>query len=317
MTTYYWFFAIVELLLRRGSCALSYNQTTAVVLCDMITSLPKLKTLTVPWSCPDASATKSITWCTQRWTGINCNSKKLVISLTLGNQGLVGSIPRTIGLLTSLNRYFWINYNQISGTIPASFGNLTSLTSIRLDHNSLSGKVPRTLTKLSKLKTLNVNDNYLTGSLPTLSQVTYNDDEGSSVTTFTQLTHYPTSQPTSQPSGQPTSKPSKRKVLLISTKHRFLFVHSLFFSSLQRVVLLSNPRANHLVNRQHSQQDSQRVGRPHSLRANQQVDRRDLPGSPHPTLHLNPPLGIPRLHNQQANLHLNHHPVHRVRVPQL
>jgi PT repeat len=229
MTRYYWLFAIVELLLRRGSCALTYNQTTAVVLCDMITSLPRLKTLKVPWSCPDASAIKSITWCTQRWTGINCNTKKLVISLTLGNQSLVGSIPRTIGLLTSLNKYLWINYNHISGSIPTSIGNLTSLTSIRFDHNSLSGTVPRTLTRLSKLKTLNVNDNYLTGSLPTLSQVTYNDDEGSSVTTFTQLTHYPTSQPTSQPSGQPTSQPSKQKVLPISTCQRFVNGHPLIF----------------------------------------------------------------------------------------
>ena len=198
------------MLLRRGSSALTYNKTTGVVLCDMITSLPKLKSLKVPWSCPNASAIKSILWCQQRWTGISCNTKKLVISLTLGNQNLVGSIPHTLGLLTSLSRYLWINNNRISGTIPASLGNLTSLTSIRLDHNSLSGQVPRTLTRLSKLVTLNLNDNYLTGLLPTLSRVTYNDDGGGTVSSFTQLTHYPTSQPTGQPSSQPTAQPSSQ-----------------------------------------------------------------------------------------------------------
>lgn len=241
MTTYLWLTAIVGVLLRRGSCALTYNQTTAVVLCDMITSLPKLKSMKVPWRCPDASAIKSITWCQQRWTGITCNTKKLVISLTLGNQNLVGSIPRTLGLLTSLSRYLWINNNRISGTIPATFGNLTSLTSIRLDHNSLSGKVPRTLSRLSKLVTLNLNNNYLSGSLPTLSIVTYNDDGGSSISSFTQLTHYPTSQPTGQPSGQPTSQPSKQKTLSI-------FTYEPFFLSFSIIIFILLQPDNHLAN---------------------------------------------------------------------
>lgn len=224
MPTYFWLLVVIEVLLRRGSCALLYNQTTAVVLCDMVKSFPKLKSLSVPWSCPDTSAIKSFSWCQQRWTGISCNPKKLIISLTLGNQGLVGTIPNTIGLLTSLNRYLWINNNRISGTIPTSLGNLTLLTSIRLDQNSLSGRVPYSLTKLSKLFTLNLNDNYLTGSLPALSRVTYNDDAAGSSSSFNQLTHYPSSQPTGQPSGQPTSQPSKNKIQLTSAIYHIFFL---------------------------------------------------------------------------------------------
>lgn len=186
----------------------------------MVTSIPRLKLLTVPWSCPNISAIKSTAWCEQRWTGVNCNAKrKLVTSLTLANQALVGSLPLSIGLLTSLNRYLWINNNHLLGTIPASLGNLSLLLSIRLDQNSLTGNVPKSLLKLTKLVTLNLNDNYLNGSLPLLSRTTFNDDGESSISSFNQLTYYPTSQPTGQPSRQPTSQPSKYRDMLSTPRH--------------------------------------------------------------------------------------------------
>ena len=192
-----------------------FNQTTAAVLCDMVISIPQLKRLASPWSCPNESAIESIAWCQTEWTGLKCNGKKTVInSFTLANQALVGSIPSSIGLLTSLKSYLWLNNNRLYGSIPSSIGDLSSITSIRLDHNFLTGKVPRSLSKLNKLLTLNLNDNYLSGSLPILNQRTYNDDGEKFNSSFDQFTHLPTSQPSGQPSRQPTSMPCKCRTSL-------------------------------------------------------------------------------------------------------
>ena len=44
-------------------------------------------------------------------------------SLGLYNQGLTGSIPPEIGCLTNLT-YFNLTYNQLTGEIPSTIGNL-------------------------------------------------------------------------------------------------------------------------------------------------------------------------------------------------
>ena len=158
---------------------ISYNMTTAMVLCNMTTSIPKLKTLVVPWSCPNSTSINVYTWC--KWTGISCNTRKQITSITIMGKSLVGSLPSSLGQLTSLNRYLWMQNNELSGTIPSSLSGLTKLLSLRIDENNLSGTVPSTLSQLTKLQTLNLNNNYLTGTLPSyFSSTTYNDDGQSS-----------------------------------------------------------------------------------------------------------------------------------------
>lgn len=44
--------------------------------------------------------------------------------------------------------------NNITGTIPQEFGNLTSLTTLNLQKNHLNGSIPDTLGHLSKLEIL-------------------------------------------------------------------------------------------------------------------------------------------------------------------
>ena len=205
------FLLVFAVLCKTSFCIRPYNQTTAIVLCDLVTAIPRLKLLPVPWSCPNASMTKTQSWC-KPWTGISCSNNvlKKITSLTLSNRALVGTIPTSIGLLTSLNRYLWLFNNHLGGTIPSTLGNLTLLMSLRLDENSLTGNVPARLSRLTKLSTLNLNDNYLNGSLPSyFKTATYNDDGQNAQSSFNQLTYYPTGQPTGQPSSQPSSQPCK------------------------------------------------------------------------------------------------------------
>lgn len=193
------------------SSSAMYNVTTGLFLCDMAASLPGVRALNVPWSCPTTAQIAAKTWCTP-WSGVICSATKNIISIDLNSKRLQGSMPNSFGKLSTL-RSLYLQNNFISGTIPPSVGNLSFLQGLRLENNLLEGTVPKSLTKLRRLTLLNVNANYLTGSFPSgFAGQTYNDDAPETPSTFNKLTHYPTSQPTGQPSRQPTSQPSKNPI---------------------------------------------------------------------------------------------------------
>jgi DNA-binding SARP family transcriptional activator/Leucine-rich repeat (LRR) protein len=122
------------------------------------------------------------------WFGVTC-SKGTVTELDLHENGLSGSIPREIGLLTNLS-VLNLEFNQLSGGIPPELGTLrrlntlaldnnlfdgpippelgalTSLTSLDLRHNRLSGTLPPELGNLTRLVSLDISDNLISGSIP-------------------------------------------------------------------------------------------------------------------------------------------------------
>ncbi|WP_088894788.1 DUF4347 domain-containing protein [Leptolyngbya ohadii] len=57
--------------------------------------------------------------------------------------------------------------NQLSGTLPAEFVNLSELKALDLSHNQLSGSIPVELGNLTKLEQLNLEDNQLSDGIPT------------------------------------------------------------------------------------------------------------------------------------------------------
>ena len=56
--------------------------------------------------------------------------------------------------------FFW-------GSIPTSFGNLSSLKMLNLSHNNLSGSIPPSLGNLQALEQLDLSFNNLKGEVPT------------------------------------------------------------------------------------------------------------------------------------------------------
>ncbi|GLJ20532.1 hypothetical protein SUGI_0373590 [Cryptomeria japonica] len=77
------------------------------------------------------------------WTGIACSSRhQRVVSFNLTER------------------------NQLTGTIPSSLGNLSSLTDLELGGNRLYGVIPNTLFNCSLLQKLSLYGNYLTGHIP-------------------------------------------------------------------------------------------------------------------------------------------------------
>jgi Leucine-rich repeat (LRR) protein len=85
--------------------------------------------------------------------------------LDLNSNQLSGSIPSSFGNLSML-QYLGVYSNQLSGTIPSSLGDLTSLQYLYLDTNQFSGTIPSSLGYLSSLKRLYLNTNDLSGTIP-------------------------------------------------------------------------------------------------------------------------------------------------------
>ena len=97
--------------------------------------------------------------------GVTCGNSNQVIALSLHDNQLSGSIPESLGQLTSLTELH-LGYNQLTGSIPESLGQLTSLTVLSLDNNQLSGIIPDFLGHLTSLTVLNLYTNQFTGSIP-------------------------------------------------------------------------------------------------------------------------------------------------------
>ncbi|KAL5790916.1 hypothetical protein ACOSQ2_005804 [Xanthoceras sorbifolium] len=87
-----------------------------------------------------------------------------------------GSIPASLGNLTTLTSLY-LSDNGLTGTIPSSLGQLSLLSVLDLSKNSLIGNIPASFVSLKNLSSLDISSNFLTGSIPpgigTLSKLQY------------------------------------------------------------------------------------------------------------------------------------------------
>jgi len=101
----------------------------------------------------------------ETWYGITLNSEKRVITIALNENNLSGTIPPEFGNLTmldSLNLYL----NNLSGELPSEFAYLQELRSLTLWDNQFSGAFPEQLFSMSKLEYLDLDGNQFTGTIP-------------------------------------------------------------------------------------------------------------------------------------------------------
>jgi len=85
--------------------------------------------------------------------------------LSLSNNQLSGSIPAQFGEMSNLEWLFLSN-NQLSGSIPAELGSLSKLSSLGISNNQLSGSIPPELGNLGGLEYLYLDNNQLSGDVP-------------------------------------------------------------------------------------------------------------------------------------------------------
>jgi Leucine-rich repeat (LRR) protein len=82
----------------------------------------------------------------------------------LNENKLTGTIPASLGNLTTL-QYLDFDMNLLSGGIPESFGNLITLLYLGLPRNPLTGTIPSTLSSLTNLVDLYLFQSQLSGPI--------------------------------------------------------------------------------------------------------------------------------------------------------
>jgi len=106
------------------------------------------------------------------WSGISCtsldgdDSQRVVTSIRWGQQGLHGSIPSEIGLLSHLE-YFSAPENSLQGSLPEEiYTKLPNLESLYLYKNKLTGSLSESIGNLNSLVNFHLSHNEITGFIP-------------------------------------------------------------------------------------------------------------------------------------------------------
>ena len=99
-----------------------------------------------------------------QWKGVEISSDR-VIGIDLEEAELSGSLPAELGELTSLS-YLILYSKELSGLIPPELGQLANLDYLSLGNNNLSGPTPLELGKLENLGILWLGGNSLSGPIP-------------------------------------------------------------------------------------------------------------------------------------------------------
>ncbi|XP_058090159.1 leucine-rich repeat receptor-like serine/threonine-protein kinase BAM1 [Magnolia sinica] len=85
--------------------------------------------------------------------------------LNLGNNLLSGSLPSSISNFSSL-QILLLNNNQFTGQIPSSIGELNQVLRLDLSRNMFSGEIPPRIGSCSHLAYLDLSQNNLSGHIP-------------------------------------------------------------------------------------------------------------------------------------------------------
>ena len=110
-----------------------------------------------------------------RWNGIWCNFLHTLSDIAFHNNYLQGTLSSVFGGMSTLRRLIVSRNPNVTGSIPAQFGNLTMLTELSLQGNRLTGSIPPDLGNLLHLNNLILGSNQITGAIP--SQLFRNDSD--------------------------------------------------------------------------------------------------------------------------------------------
>ena len=99
------------------------------------------------------------------WSGIE-GSGTGVIRLNIQAQGLVGTLPTELGLLTDLTRFSVADEPLVDGTIPSQLGLLIGLENFKIETVAVTGAIPSQLGLLPLLDTFKLKETMLMGRLP-------------------------------------------------------------------------------------------------------------------------------------------------------
>ncbi|KAH6824078.1 Leucine-rich repeat transmembrane protein kinase family protein [Perilla frutescens var. hirtella] len=100
-----------------------------------------------------------------KWDYIKCTDHAFVSEITITSIYLPTTFPDHV-LSFEFLRVLVLSNGNLTGEIPSSLGNRSSLINLDLSFNSLTGKIPHEIGKLSVLQQLSLSSNYLEGQIP-------------------------------------------------------------------------------------------------------------------------------------------------------
>ncbi|XP_073387757.1 protein STRUBBELIG-RECEPTOR FAMILY 7-like isoform X2 [Physcomitrium patens] len=165
-----------------GQTTTIYNDNNQVdALKDLLRAwnqTPNLETTLAKWDMDSTSP------CLDggNWRGVQClinctsygkdqNCYSYIIGVTLQSASLVGSIPSTIGHITTLYRLELTGNPDLTGPLPGTL-NQTSLAILDVHDNALKGELPEFGVHFIFLLTLDLSGNKFNGSFP-ISQINW------------------------------------------------------------------------------------------------------------------------------------------------
>eukprot|EP00814_Leptocylindrus_danicus_P001259 CAMPEP_0116024108 /NCGR_PEP_ID=MMETSP0321-20121206/12092_1 /TAXON_ID=163516 /ORGANISM="Leptocylindrus danicus var. danicus, Strain B650" /LENGTH=533 /DNA_ID=CAMNT_0003495719 /DNA_START=77 /DNA_END=1678 /DNA_ORIENTATION=- len=104
------------------------------------------------------------------WAYVKCNTDRCITHIEVDENLVTGTLVDEVDWLMFLQVYTMDgDPNEITGTIPTQFGNLTDLRILDLDENALTGTVPEEIYITAKgLEQLDLDSNQLTGTISTV-----------------------------------------------------------------------------------------------------------------------------------------------------
>ena len=127
---------------------------------ELLVANPSSSVLVTSW----ASLSSAVAACTSAWQGVTCAGGQ-VSALDLSSLALVGSLPPSVSLMTSLTSLTFAG-NSLNSTLPASWSALSQLTLLMVGGNLLTGTLPAPWSALASLSQLSLAVNSLTGTIP-------------------------------------------------------------------------------------------------------------------------------------------------------
>ncbi|CUG92534.1 GP46-like surface antigen, putative [Bodo saltans] len=98
------------------------------------------------------------------WFGVTCSNNDIT-QVNLASNGLTGTLPATFSALTSLT-YLDFHGNSVVGSPPSSWSQLSAIQYIYLQDCKLNGTLPDEWGVLSNLRVIQIHVNRLVGTLP-------------------------------------------------------------------------------------------------------------------------------------------------------
>ena len=103
-----------------------------------------------------------------QWEGVGCNDgAETITQLNISHADLQGTLPADLTLLSQLT-HLDVSNNRIHGSIPESYPqSFTKLELFFAQHNAMTGSLPDTIGEWTSLYKLDISENKMVGSLPT------------------------------------------------------------------------------------------------------------------------------------------------------